>query len=81
MLRKTNRTIGPQRKLQKLLPRVALTNIYKSFVRPNIHYGDFPLPWKFEFIQHSSSLAITGTIRCISKENLYQEFGLKPFQL
>ena len=28
------------RKLQNLLPRIALTTIYKAFVRPHLDYGD-----------------------------------------
>ena len=35
-----NKTIGLLRKLQNLLPRAALTTIYKAFVRPHRDYGD-----------------------------------------
>ena len=35
-----NKAIGLLRKLQNLLPRAALTTIYKAFVRPHRDYGD-----------------------------------------
>ena len=37
---KINKTIGLLRKLQNLLLRTALIKIYKSFVRPDLDYGD-----------------------------------------
>ena len=37
---KTNKTIGLLRKLFNSLPRRALINIYKAFVRPHLDYGD-----------------------------------------
>ena len=36
---------------------------------------------KLEFIQYNACLAITGTIRGTSKENLYQEIGLECLHL
>ena len=36
----TKRTIGLLRKLQDLLPREALTAIYKAFVRPHLYCDD-----------------------------------------
>ena len=37
---KTNKTIGLLKKLSNLLPRQALVNIYKAFIRPHLDYGD-----------------------------------------
>ena len=37
---KIHETIELLRKLQNLLPRIALTTIYKAFVRPHLDYGD-----------------------------------------
>ena len=37
---KIRETIELLRKLQNLLPRIALTTIYKAFVRPHLDYGD-----------------------------------------
>ena len=71
VLSKTNRTIGLLRKLQNLLPREALTTIYKAFVRPHLDYGDVlfdqafnaSIHEKLESIQYNACLALTGTIR------------------
>ena len=89
VLRKTNRTIGLLRKLQNLLPREALTTIYKAFVRPHLDYGDVLFDQAFnasfheklESIQYNACRALTGTIRGTSKEKLYQEVGLESLQL
>ena len=40
VLSETNRTIELLRILQNLLPREALTTIYKVFIRPHLDYGD-----------------------------------------
>ena len=37
---KVNKTIGLLRKLQNILPRLALMTIYKALVRPHLGYGD-----------------------------------------
>ena len=37
---KVNKTIGLLRKLQNILPRLALMTIYKAFVRPHLDYRD-----------------------------------------
>ena len=89
VLSKTNRTIGLLRKLQNLLPREALTTIYKAFVRPHLDYGDVLFDQAFnasfheklESIQYNACLALTVTIRGTSKEKLYQEVGLESLQL
>ena len=38
---KANKSIGIIRKHQKVLPRLALLTIYKSFIRPHLDYEDF----------------------------------------
>lgn len=38
---KTDAGIALIRKLQNKLPRNAILNIYKSFLRPHLDYGDF----------------------------------------
>ena len=42
---KANKGIEVIKKLFKNLPRNALLNIYKSFVRPHIDYGDIAYDW------------------------------------
>ena len=37
---KVNKTIGPLHNLQIVLPGPSLVTIYKSFIRPHIHYED-----------------------------------------
>ena len=37
---KTRKSIGLIRKLRNFLPRPSLLQIYKSFVRPHLDYGD-----------------------------------------
>ena len=67
------------------LPREALLRIYKSFVRPNLDYGDiiFDKPnnesfkSKIESIQYKTCVAITGAIQGTSRERLYRELGLE----
>ena len=89
ILNKTNRTIGLLRKLHILLPRATLITIYQAFVRPHLDYGDVlydqafnsSFHEKLEFIQYNACLALTGAIRGISKEKLYQELGLESLQI
>ena len=86
---KTNKTIGLLRKLSNLLSRQALIIIYKAFVIPHLDYGDVlfdqvfnnSFHGKMEYIQYNACLAITGTIRGMSREKIYQELGLESLQL
>ena len=72
-------------KLQNLLPRTALITLYKSFVRPQLHYGNIiydqahnaSLHQKLESYQNNACLAITGAIRRSSREKIYQELGFE----
>ena len=89
ILNKVNKTIGLLCKLHNILPRSALLIIYKSFIRPHLHYGDIiydqahntPFHQKLELLQYNACLAITGAIRGTSKEKLYEELGLVSLQL
>ena len=85
---KTNKCykiIGLIKKFSIHLPREALLRIYKSFVRPNLDYGDiiFDKPnnesfkRKIESIQYKARIAITGAIQGTSRERLYRELGLE----
>ena len=66
----------------------SLLTIYKSLIRPHLDYGDIiydqpsnnRLSEKTESIQYNAELAITGTIRGISREKLYQELGLESMK-
>ena len=81
---KTNKCykiIGLIKKLSIHLPREALLLIYKSFVRPNLDYGDtiFDKPNTESFkesIQYKACVAITGAIQATSRERLYRDLGL-----
>ena len=80
---KISKTTGLLRKLRNLLSRTALITIYKTFIRPHLHYGytlydqgyHMSFHQKLESIQYNACLAITGAIRGTSKEKRYQELG------
>ena len=63
----------------------SLVPIHKSFIGPHLDYGDiiFDQVYNKSFhenlasFQYNASLAITGAIRCTSKEKLHQELGLE----
>ena len=85
---KTSKSIGLIRKLRNFLPRPSLLQIYKSFVRPHLDYGDIIydkafigyFQKKLESIQYNAALAITGAIRRTSREKIYSEIGLESLQ-
>ena len=89
LFNKANKMIERLKKLSNLLPRQALVTIYKAIIRPHLDYGDVlcdqasnnSLPAKMESIQYNACLAITGAIRGMSRENIYQELGLESLQL
>ena len=68
-----------------LLSHDPLVTIYKSFRRPHLDYADVisdkPRNATFsnrnESAQYNAALALTGTIRGTSKEELYQELGFE----
>ena len=67
------------------MSRESLLTIYKSFVRPNLDYADiiYDKPFnesfkrKIEMVQYKAALVITGAIKGISRDRLYQELGLE----
>ena len=85
---KANKGIGMIKRLQLELHRKTLINVYKSFVRPHLDYGDiiYDKPNvgsfinKLESVQYNAALAITGAIRGTSKERLYQELGFEHLE-
>ena len=82
---KANKDIGLIKRLYSYLPRKSLLNIYKSFIRPHLDYGDviYDQPHNdtfcrmIESVQYNAALAITGAIKGSSRERLYQELGLE----
>ena len=83
-IKKCNKLIGVIRRLSVHLPRTALLTIYKSFIRPNLDYGDilYDKPKnenfqnKLEKVQYRACLAITNAIQGTSKDRLYDELDL-----
>ena len=77
--------MGVIKRLYKCLPRASLVNIYKSFVRPHLDYGDIiydnssntTFSQIIESVQYNAALAITGSIHGTSREKLYQELGFE----
>ena len=75
-------------KVRHRLPRKSLITIYKTFLRPQIDYGDiiYDQPQnesfceKIESIQYKAALAITGAIQGTSRERIYQELGLESLK-
>ena len=82
---KANKGIGLIKHLFNVLPRPVLLNIYKSFIRPHLDYGDIIYDYptndsfsqKIESIQYNAALAITGAIRGTSRQKIYNELGLE----
>ena len=87
-IQKANKGIGLIKRLYPLVPRKSLLNIYKSFIRPHLDYGDIiydqPNNNSFcnmiESVQYNACLAITGAIKKSSRERLYQELGLESLR-
>ena len=85
---KMNKSIGLFRKFQYFLPRKSLLTIYKSFIRPQLDYGDIIYDQSYnnsfhkrlESLQYNAALPITGSIHGTSKEKLYNELGLESLQ-
>ena len=88
VLSRANRTIGPLRKLQNLMPSAALITIYQTFIRLRLGYGDIlfdqafntSFHQKLESIQYIFCLVLAGTVRGTSREKLYQELVLESLQ-
>ena len=83
-IQKCNKLIGLIKRLSVSVPRKALLTIYKSFIRPHLHYGDIlhdkpeneNFQNKLEVVQYRACLAITGAIQRTSRQKLYDELGL-----
>ena len=83
-----NKTIGLLRKLQAFLPRQSLVTVYKAFITPHLDYEDIiydqtynkSFHQKMESMQYNGALAITGAIKDISREKLYQGLGLESLR-
>ena len=83
-IKKCNKMIGLIRRLSVNYPGNALLAIYKSFVRPQLDYGDVlydksnndNFQSKMENVQYRACLAITGGIQVTFRERLYDELGL-----
>ena len=80
--------VNLMRKLNLSLPCSSLLTVCKCFIRPHLDYGDViydqpnisSLANKIESVQHNVPLAITGAIRVISKEKLYQDLGFESLK-
>ena len=76
----TSKGIGVIKKLNNVPPRKALLIIYKSFLRPNLDYGDIlcqqplneSINSKLKSIQYNATSAITGVIKGTSRPKLYK---------
>ena len=81
LLKKVNKTIRLLSKLHNTLPRLlfayCLKVIYKTLTMGTSYSVSF-YP-KLEPIQYNSALAITGAIREISTQKIYNELGLESF--
>ena len=81
---KTSKFIGPIHQLQNFLLRPSLLQIYKSFVRSHLDYGDIIYDKVFiryfQKKQYNAALAITVAIRETSREKLYSKPGLESLQ-
>ena len=88
MTSKINKTVVLLQKLQKFLPRSALTNIYSAYVRPHLDYSDIiygkasygPFHRKLELSQYNAYLAITGSIRGTTKKSFTNSKVWSPFR-
>ena len=84
-INKCNKIMGIMERLSVVLSRRSLITIYKSFVRPNLDYGDIiydkPFNESFkrniEMVQYKAVLVIAGAVKRTSRDRLYQELGLE----
>ena len=75
-------------RFQSILPRSSLLSMYKAFIRSQLDYADVMYDQaynssfheKLESLQYNAFLAITGAIRGISSEELYQELWLESLK-
>ena len=85
---KACKDIGEIRKFHYILSRHSLLTIYKSFIRPQLDYGDiiYDQPSnqafrnKLEAVQYNAPLAIYGAIPGTSRIKIHQELGLESLK-
>ena len=76
------------KKKQDTLARTSLSNIFKSFKKSHLDYGDInherayntSFHQNIESIPYNAVVSITSTVRGTSTENLYQELGFQFLQ-
>ena len=81
--------VGLLCKLQCFLPRSSVLTFYKSFIRPDLDYGDVISDQpasatffiKIESVQYNVALAIADAIRYLSHAKPFQELGLEYLHL
>ena len=85
VMKSAAKIIGIMRKLKYNLSRMALNQIYFSYVLPVLEYSS--LVWNgcsqhdsstLEKLQHDAARIVTGLTRSVSLENLYRECGWIP---
>ena len=83
-INKCNRIIGLLKRLSRILSRDQLLKFYKTFARSHPDYADIIYDnllmtpsEKLEKVQYSAAFIITGAIKSISREHLYQELDLE----
>ena len=77
-IKKAMKEISLLQKIQSILTRTSLLTVYKSFIRPQLDYGDvvYDQPSndafanKLETVQYNAALEITGVIKGTSREKL-----------
>ena len=80
-----NQELGLMKRLSLTLSRKQLLTIYKTFVRPHLHYADTIydktfndfFKGKLEKFPYSAALIITGAIKDTFRERLYKELGIE----
>ena len=83
ILNKVNKTIGLLHRLQNILPRSAMLTIYKTFIRPQLDYGDIiydqtynaSFHQKLELLQYNACLTITGAIEVFQMKNYIKNYN------
>ena len=82
ILSSASKIIGIMRKLKYSFSRIALNQIYISYVRPIFEYSS--IVWdnctveqanSLEKMQNEAARIVTGLTRSVSLENLYNECG------
>ena len=77
--------VGKIKRLRDILPRYSLVTIYKSFIRPHLHYGDViydqpnndSFTDKIEQLQYKACLAIIRAVQGTSRKCLYNKLRLE----